>query len=113
MDEDLKTRWNQTVKNIEAKFGEDIDIQAILFLIGVQELGSGPRQFSKDEKIELLHIAICRILSPFGYYELEFRDEDGWPHYKILNEIPSLKSGEQLRIMKEGIIQYLEEEKLV
>jgi hypothetical protein len=113
MDAELKTKWDETVKKIEAKFGEDIDIQAILFLIGVQELGSGPKIFGKDEKIELLHIAICRILSPFGYYELEGRDEDGWPHYKALNEIPTLKSGEQLKVMKEGIILYLEEEKLV
>jgi hypothetical protein len=110
MDKDFEQKWLDTVKKVEVKFGEDLDVQAILFLIGVQELGNGAKNFTKDQKLELLHIAICRVLSPFGFYDLIGRDEEGWPHYKVLKELPSLKPGEQLRLMKEAIINYFEEE---
>lgn len=110
MDKGFEQKWLDTVKKVEEKFGEDLDVQAILFLIGVQELGNGAKNFTKDQKVELLHIAICRILMPFGFYKLVGRDDDGWPHYEILKELPSLKPGEQLRLMKEAIINYFEEE---
>lgn len=110
MDKGFEQKWLDTVKKVEEKFGEDLDVQAILFLIGVQELGNGAKNFTKDQKVELLHIAICRILMPFGFYKLVGRDDEGWPHYEILKELPSLKPGEQLRLMKEAIINYFEEE---
>ena len=110
MDKDFEQKWADTVKKVQDKFGEDLDVQAILFLIGVQELGNGAKNFTKDQKLELLHIAICRVLSPFGFYKLIGRDEDGWPHYEVLKELPALKPGEQLRLMKEAIMNYFEEE---
>ena len=58
------------------------DLNGVLFLIGVQELGQGNRLFSKEEKQDLMHIAICKVLSLAGYYELEGLDEQGWPHWK-------------------------------
>ena len=82
---------------------------AILFLIGIQELGQGYRSFSKEEKTDLLHIAICRLLSNYGYYQLEGRDKDGWPHYLTNEKLPPLKPGEQTILMKEAAIMYFEE----
>lgn len=110
MDEERELAWKNVVAKFENIFGPEMDIQAIIFLIGVQELGQGPREFSKNEKVELMHIAICRILSPFGFYELEGRDDEGWPHYKTLKTLPHLNAGDQLKLMKRGIIQYVEEE---
>ena len=79
------------------------------FLIGVNELGQGYREFTKDEKINLLHIAICKLLSRYGYYEFVGKDEDGWPHWKTNSELPILKSGEQTILMKEAAIIYFSE----
>ena len=84
-------------------------MQAILFLIGVQELGKGPLKFSKDEKVGVIHIAICRLLAPFGYYELEGEDQDGWPHYKNVKPLPPLQAGEQLKLMKQAVMDYVED----
>lgn len=98
--------WKNVLGKFEKKFGEGLDLQAILFLIGVQELGQGPKKFTKDQKVELIHIAICTLLIPFGYYEVEGEDKDGWPHYKSLKPLPSLQSGEQLKLMKQAIVEY-------
>lgn len=107
-DEQLKIRWESLVTLLSKKFaeGEVLDLDAIIYLIGVQELGQLKRSFKKDEKVELMHIAICRLLEPYGYYEFEFFDNDGWPHFKVKEELPPLKSGEQSVLMKEAIVHY-------
>jgi hypothetical protein len=46
-----------------------------------------------------MHIAICRLLEPYGFYEFEFFDDDGWPHYSVKEELPTL-TGEQSVLMK-------------
>lgn len=109
-DEKLKSKWEDLQDRVSEKFGggEKLDIDAIIYLIGVQELGKGFRRFSKDEKIDIMHIAICKLLEPFGYYEFEYYDEEGWPHYKVIDELPNLKPGEQTVLMKEAVVMYFE-----
>lgn len=108
----LKEEWESVVKFLSDKFadGDTLDLDAILYLIGVQELGKGIQAFKKDEKVNLMHIAICRLLEPYGYYEFDFIDPDGWPHYKVLEELPTLKPGEQSILMKEAIVKYFSSE---
>lgn len=108
--QELKEKWEALVQRISDRFGdgEELDLDAIIFLVGVQELGMGSRRFKKDEKVNLMHIAICRLLEPYGYYEYEGRDPDGWPHYTLVEELPSLKPGEQSVLMKEALVRYFE-----
>lgn len=114
-DEQLKQRWEQLKTTLTERFaeGEDLDIDGIIYLVGVQELGQGYRTFKKDEKVNLMHIAICRLLEPLGYYEFDFFDGDGWPHYKTIEELPSLKAGEQTIMMKEAIVTYFMEKEVI
>ncbi|WP_291118621.1 hypothetical protein [Flavobacterium sp. UBA6135] len=111
----LKERWENVVTILSNQFaeGEQLDLDAIIYLIGVQELGKVKQTFKKDEKIELMHIAICRLLEPYGYYEFEFFDNDGWPHYKVKEELPPLKAGEQSVLMKDAIVTYFLERELI
>jgi len=103
-----KEEWERLVEFISEKFGngEQLDLQAILFLIGVNELGQGYRDFTKDEKTNLLHIAICKLLSHYGYYTFVGRDDDGWPHWKTNNPPPPLDGGKQIILMKEAAVLY-------
>ncbi|WP_299677232.1 hypothetical protein [uncultured Tenacibaculum sp.] len=106
----LKEKWDFIVNKLTNQFaeGDELTIDAIIYLIGVQELGQGQRKFKKDEKINLMHIAICKLLEPYGYYEFDYFDNEGWPHYKTLTELPNLKPGEQTVLMKEAIISYFD-----
>lgn len=112
-DEKTKKGWEEVQQNISQKFGdgETLNVDAIIYLIGIQELGQGYKTFTKDEKLDIMHIAICKLLEPFGYYEFEYFDKDGWPHYKVVDELPNLKPGEQSVLMKEAIVMYFEEGK--
>ncbi len=107
-DEKLKERWETLVNKLSTQFaeGEDLDLDGIIYLIGIQELGQIHRRFKKDEKLDLMHIAICRLLEPYGYYEFDYYDDEGWPHYKIKEQLPNLKAGEQSILMKEAIVNY-------
>lgn len=114
-DEQLKERWGQLVTILSDRFadGDTLDLDAIIYLIGVQELGKFNKKFKKDEKVNLMHIAICRLLEPYGYYTFDFFDEDGWPHYTVKEELPSLKAGEQSILMKDAIVNYFLEKGLI
>ncbi|MFS4454558.1 hypothetical protein [Maribacter sp. 2304DJ31-5] len=107
----LKERWELLVGRLSAKFsdGDLLELDAIIYLVGIQELGQYHKKYKKDEKVNLMHIAICRLLEPYGYYEFDFFDADGWPHYKIKEELPALKAGEQSVLMKEAIVDYFME----
>ena len=104
-------KWDDLVKFISLKFsnGQELNLQAILFLIGINELGQGYREFTKDEKVNLLHIAICKLLSRYGYYEYVGKDEDGWPHWQTNPDLPELKPTEQTVLIKKASVLYFEE----
>lgn len=82
------------------------DLNTVLFLIGIQELGRWKKKFSKEEKQDLMHIAVCRLLGNDGYYEFVGRDEDGWPHWRQVRELPVQGVAEQERLLKINAVQY-------
>lgn len=111
----LKVRWETLVTRLTEQFseGEALDLDGIIYLVGVQELGQLKRKFSKDEKVNLMHIGICKLLEPYGFYEFDFFDEEGWPHYRIKENLPPLKAGEQSVLMKEAIVAYFLEKNYI
>ena len=54
--EQLKNRWSLVVEMLSKQFsdGESLDLDGIIFLIGLQELGQVDKSFKKDEKINLM-----------------------------------------------------------
>lgn len=112
MDSELEKNFKEVLKDLAPQFGEDIDIQGVLFLIGVQELGKGRIKLSKNAKLDVMHIAICTLLTPYGFYEYEGLDKDGWPHWKVNSQLPPLKPGQQLQLMKQAIVDYFKNKEI-
>ena len=108
MDYVFEKTWNETVSKISASFGEKLDYAAILFLIGVQELGQDYQKYKKDEKLELMHVGICSLLVPYGYYNFVGRDEQGWPHFERNGDLPNLTPTEQELLVKKAIVNYFQ-----
>ncbi len=111
----LKERWENLVQILSNQFsqGEDLDLDAIIYLIGLQEFGKIHDEFKKDQKLDLMHVAICRLLEPYGFYEFDYVDKDGWPHYTVKEQLPPLKAGEQSVLMKEAIVNYFLEREVI
>ncbi len=112
--ENLAQRWDILLDKLEQTLGKKpADLNAVLFLIGVQELGKGHQFFTKEQKQDLMHIAICKVLSFSGIYELEGTDQDGWPHWKLVQPLPFVNVVEQEKLLKAHVIEYFETEVFV
>lgn len=106
--------WKEVEKFFADQFQTEpnVPIETVLFLIGVQELGSGKQKYTKDDKLNLIHIAVCRLLQPFGFYEFSHYDAQGYPHFTEKEPMPELKPNEQTLLMKKAVIQYFIDEDL-
>lgn len=106
--------WKKIEHFFETQFDTEKNppIESMLFLIGIQELGSGQQKYTKDDKVNLIHIAVCRLLEPFGYYKFTHY-VDGWPQYDVIDNLPVLKANEQSILMKKAIIQYFKDEDII
>ena len=107
--DDFQTRWWNLEAKLAERFSKKPDLETILFLIGVQELGANTSKFTKEQKQDLMHIAICTLLMPSGYYELEKKDEEGWPHFRQLKAMPEMNAFEQENFLKDHVLLYFEE----
>ncbi|MGC6471001.1 MAG: hypothetical protein ACON4E_07010 [Flavobacteriales bacterium] len=103
---ELNLKWKKVVAELNDRFDDDLDLQAILFLIGIQELGKGYLSLNKNQKLDVIHIAVCALLSQWGYYEFSGHDKDGWPHWEATDKLPNLKPSEQDKLIKEAIVEY-------
>ncbi len=108
MDLKLEKTFRDILARKSEEFGQELDLKGLLFLIGVQELGQGPQHFKKDDKVNLMHIAICTLLEPYGYYVYEGVDQEGWPHFEVNSKLPPLTSEQQEYLIKEAVVEYFE-----
>jgi hypothetical protein len=102
-------KWIELRQKLKNQFGKAPDMNAILLLVGIRELGKIQKKFTKEEKQDLMHIATCSLLSRSGYYELEGEDQDGWPHWAPIKNLPVMDLVQQEDFLKDHIIQYFEE----
>lgn len=106
--DDLFVRWINLEAKLVERFGKKPDLESLLFLIGVQEFGEIKEKYTKEQKQDLMHVAVCSLLSQSGYYELESVDEDGWPHFKQLKHIAPMGLAEQENFIKDHVLLYFE-----
>ena len=107
-DWELNFEWARVqhiVKNAMKQDGVP-DLNMVLLLIGMQELGRWRKKFTKEEKQDLMHIAVCSLLEQEGFFDFSGRDADGWPHYTQVRNMPKMTTEEQERLLKEKAIHY-------
>lgn len=107
--DDLQVRWLKLRIKLKEKFDIKPEMDGILFLIGVQELGTGKQTYTKEQKQDLMHIAVCTLLAQSGYYAKEGHDEEGWPHFRQLKPLPQHNMYEQENFLKDHAILYFEQ----
>lgn len=114
METDRKQIWQDILTFMTGRFGKKPDMDALLFIIGMRELGYlNERNFKKDDKVSLMHIATCKVLSYSGHYELKGVDEEGWPHWELKKSLPDMSLLEQETYLREHIIEYFINEQII
>jgi hypothetical protein len=106
---DFHPKWLQVLQLVKEQFGKKPNLESLLFLIGINELGINKIHFTKEEKQDLMHLATCRLLSYEGYYTLLGLDTDNWPVWEIAARLPAMSNAEQESLLKKNIIRYFEE----
>jgi hypothetical protein len=106
MSDDLMQRWWDLEAKLVERFGKKPDMEAIVFLIGLNETGFLAEKITKEQKQDLMHVATCTLLAPSGYFVLEGRDEEGWPHFKQVKELPNLSLPDQENFLRDHILLY-------
>ena len=113
MEEDLQVRWLKLRIKLKERFGIKPDMNGVLLIIGVQELGQGPQEFSKEQKQDLMHIAICSVLLPSGFYSFDGKDDEGWPHFTQMKPLPAFDLFEQENFLKDHILLYFQSQEFI
>lgn len=103
---EINEAFRQVQLRIYRRFRKNPDIAALLFLIGIRELGQVKQKFTKEEKVAVMNLALCRLMSYEGYYVLEGLDEKGWPCWTAIRPLPAMSSEEQELLLKRLIIRY-------
>jgi hypothetical protein len=112
LQDDLQSRWWNLEARLVERFGKRPDIETILFLIGVQEFGDIRKKFTKEEKQDLMHVAVCSLFAQSGYYQLDRVDDQGWPHFVQLKVLPVMNVVEQENFMKDHILLYFDNQEI-
>lgn len=108
MDE-FEVKWIETLAFLQDRFGKVPDMEGILFLIGMNEVGTPMvKKFTKEQKQDLMHVAVCTLLSQLGYYAPVGKDDDGWPHFDMIQQPPANGIKEQEQMLKECVVRYFE-----
>jgi sensor domain CHASE-containing protein len=110
---EINQHWNDILQFVEDNFGSKPDLNKLLLLIGIREIGEVREKFEKEEKVQLMHIAVCRVLSPGGYYVINGKDENGWPNWEKVKDVPYLDVFEQETFLRQHIVEYFLSEEII
>ena len=105
---ELDYKWLRVRHLVKKSMGRpDLpNLNNILFLIGIQELGRFDNNFTKEEKQDLMHVAVCTLLEADGYFKFKGRDADGWPHFDAIKAVPYEGVKSQEEFLKIKVIEY-------
>ncbi len=105
---EFELAWDRVKLKLSKHFKVSADYEFILFIIGMQELGQGIRDFSRNEKMDLISLARCRLLLKQGYLKETGVDGQGWPMFEPLKSLNSMMPSYQTQLIKKGVIDYFE-----
>ncbi len=109
-DREIESRWPALEQWLAERFGSDVSIESILFLIGVQSRGIGfSPKLEKEAKQELIMEGSYIVLETLGHYERTGMDEHerwSWEHRV---QLPAIETEDQEKLLRLGILRYFEQ----
>lgn len=103
-------RWSSLVADIESRFGRVPDIDAILFLIGVQSVGRGYEpDLPKERKQSLIMEGSYLAFETLGVYRRMGLEKNGFWIWEKTTDLPVLSVEQQEKLLQIGILNYFDE----
>jgi hypothetical protein len=108
---ELNFNWLKVQHFIKDKFGISVlpNLDTVLFLIGIQEIGKINTDYSKEDKLGITTLGMCVVLSQDGYFKQDGFDKSGWPIWKELKPFTPKDDIEEQNIFKNLVLLYFEQ----
>ena len=98
--------WKDLCEHLTEMFDIDVDLNGVLFLVGVRERGLTFQKFSKEEKLNLINLGSCTLYNEMGLIELSGIDKDGWPVFRQKALAPAIAEELKLKTLQDCAIRY-------
>ena len=106
----LETRWARLQTWVSARFGKEIGLEGLLFLVGVQERGHGfEPNLEKETKEQLIMEGTYCVFETLGAYERIGMEADGqWVWERQIAQPPDLSIKDQETLLRIAILRYFD-----
>jgi hypothetical protein len=98
--------WKDLCKHLTMMFGIEVDMNGVLFLIGIREMGLLFREFSKEEKLNLINLGSCTLYKEMGLVEISGEDNERWPVFRQKTLAPVIAEELKLKTLQDCAIRY-------
>jgi hypothetical protein len=98
--------WETLLEAVQARYGGSPSEEALLFLVGLHEMGTYPEGEEKQVKADLIHVGTLTLLERAGFMRRTGTDAQGWPVWERTQPLPAWSPAEQRRFLREALIQY-------
>lgn len=100
------TNWNDLCEHLSDQFDIDVDLNGVLFLVGIRERGLTIQPFSKEEKLSLINLGSCTLYQEMGLIEKTGTDEQGWPIFAQKTLAPVIPEERKIKVLQDCAVRY-------
>ncbi len=98
--------WKNLCERLSGMFGIDVDLNGVLFLVGIRERGLTFQKFTKEEKINLINLGSCTLYQEMGLVEISGEDAEGWPLFQQKSLAPVIAEELKQKTLQDCAISY-------
>lgn len=98
--------WIELCEHLSKMFGMQVDLNGVLFLVGIRERGLTFQQFTKEEKLNLINLGSCTLYKEMGLTEITGYDADGWPQFRQKALSPEIPEERKQKTLQDCALRY-------
>jgi hypothetical protein len=98
--------WIELCERLSLMFGIHVDLNGVLFLVGIRERGLTFQQFTKEEKLNLINLGSCTLYKEMGLTEITGYDAEGWPLFQQKALSPEIPEERKQKTLQDCALRY-------
>jgi hypothetical protein len=102
------SNWKELCEHLGNQFDIDVDLNGVLFLVGIRERGLTFQPFTKEEKMSLINLGSCTLYQEMGLTEKTGIDEEGWPVFKQKTLAPVIPEERKHKVLQDCAVRYFQ-----
>lgn len=104
--ENWENNWIEIQAKVSDHFKVEADFNFMLFMIGIQDIGSGLTSYTRDEKMDIINLGKCRLLTNCGYLRQISTTKGDWPAFEEVIPLGEINPLKMENILKAEMVSY-------